>query len=117
MNIRNSLYTEPNDGCPGLGLDEYMVAWDNRIKPPVAVGLCPDETGWSDKYSSTCGSCYSSRKEMNLDQKALMMFIDFQTIVVTSGIDPIKVHEAFLNIAEYRRRISPDIMGAYCGEC
>jgi hypothetical protein len=40
------------------------------------------------------------------------MFIDFHTLVVGDGIDPLAAHAEFLKIDEYRRRISPDIDGA-----
>jgi hypothetical protein len=42
----------------------------------------------------------------------LAMFITFNTIVVRDGIDPQVAHRAFLEIDEYRQRISPDMDGA-----
>ncbi len=40
------------------------------------------------------------------------LFIDFHTMVVRDGIDPLAAHQEFLKIDEYRERISPDIPGA-----
>lgn len=96
-----------------LKIDDWMVAWTphtNRIE----VGPWPDETGWSDapRYAFTSGCCYVERHRMTTAMKVAMMFIDFHTIVVRDGIDPQLAHRAFLNIREYRLRISPDINGA-----
>jgi hypothetical protein len=45
-------------------------------------------------------------------RKLLGIFIMFNSLVVRDGINPKRVHEAFLMIDEYRRTISPDIPGS-----
>jgi hypothetical protein len=42
----------------------------------------------------------------------LMLFIEFNTIVVRDNVSVEAAHKAFLAIDEYRERISPDIEGA-----
>ena len=44
----------------------------------------------------------------------MMLFIEFNTIVVRDQIPVKAAHDAFLAIDEYRERISPDIPGAAC---
>jgi len=45
-------------------------------------------------------------------KQLLAMFMLFNTLVVRDGINPLRAHEAFLAIDEYRRTISPDAPGA-----
>ncbi|MBL8773904.1 MAG: hypothetical protein JNK30_21130 [Phenylobacterium sp.] len=54
---------------------------------------------------------YAGVDGSDLDDVA-MVFIHFNTIVVRDKVDPQVAHEAFLQIDEYRQRISPDIAGA-----
>lgn len=109
-----------------LDIDNWMVAWTpaeaagarspviRGHAPPgsIKVGPWPDERGWSDRYAMTIGCCMLERHKWPLDHKVMMMFIDFHSCVVGDGIDPQAAHREFLKIAEYRRRISPDIEGA-----
>jgi hypothetical protein len=108
-----------------LSIDKWMVAWNpkhstpeldrlGKIKPDgaVEVGIWPDKTGWSAPYDSTAGCCESARSGSSLEGKVAQMFIDFHTLVVGDGIDPMAAHREFLKIVEYRGRISPDIKGA-----
>lgn len=106
-----------------LDIDNWMVGWTPAVDPQllwsdrytpgsIEVGLWPDRRGWSDRYEYTIGCCILARGKWPLHQKVMMMFIDFHTCVVRDGIDPQAAHREFLKIAEYRRRISPDIPGA-----
>lgn len=108
-----------------LTIDTWMVAWipvhstpilgATSGKPPkgaVKVGPWPDETGWSDGYDMTTGCCNFVRHDRDLWEKVALMFIAFHTLVVGDGIDPKAAHREFLQIDEFRRRISPDIKGA-----
>lgn len=54
----------------------------------------------------------SNPKKEKATHQLLAMFITFNTIVVRDGIDPQVAHRAFLEIDEYRQRISPDMYGA-----
>ena len=78
----------------------------------IEIGVHPDTTGWTRKYSRTVGACFLGlRKKSDLERK-LMMFIDFNSIVVRDKVDVQVAHRAFLAIDEYRRLISPDMEGA-----
>jgi hypothetical protein len=97
----------------GYAMDEWIVAWnpalaDSADPPPwpiagqVEVG--PNvRDGWAVPYNFSSGSCYSDRREMTAEGKALMMMIDFHKVVVRDGIDPQAAHQQFLKIDEYRR--------------
>ncbi len=93
-----------------LGFDEWMVAWNRG--GDVRVGPWPDKTRWSQGLSFTDGCCMSSWHEISSEGKVALMFIHFHTIVVRDRVDPQRVHQEFLKIGEYRRRISPEIPGA-----
>lgn len=102
-------------------INNWMVAWnptnlsefDEEFTPgKIQVGPWPDDDGWSDRYACTAGCCYTEVREAPLWQKILALFTTFHSIVVGDGIDPMRAHQEFLKIDEYRRRISPDIPGA-----
>ena len=107
-----------------LPIDGWMVAWqpdihgDSSPEPgkaapgSVEVGPWPDTTGWSTKYQSTSGACYSDRRHSDLTAQVALLFVDFNTLVVRDGIDPQRAHTEFLKIQDYCERISPDTPGA-----
>jgi hypothetical protein len=110
-------------------IDNWMVAWNpnhstraldrlGKLKPDgaIEIGKWPDKTGWSSAYDSTDGCCDTQRHKFSIDGKVAQMFIDFHTLVVRDGIDPLVAHREFLKIDEYRKRISPEIEGADLGE-
>jgi hypothetical protein len=45
--------------------------------------------------------------ELNPAERAAMLFVDFNTMVIGYGLDPMTVHREFLKIDEYRCRIPP----------
>lgn len=92
--------------------DGWMAAWDPGEPDRIAVGPWPDRTGWSDAYLFTDGCCMTAFHGLAPEMQVAMIFIVFNTIVVRDGIDLQSAHAAFLNIAEYRRRISRDMRGA-----
>jgi len=101
---------------------EAMIAWNDSKHEPVGhdmapagaikVGPWPDRTNWSRPYDNTVGACMASVHEMTPELQALQLFLDFHTCVVMGGVDPQRAHDEFLQIDEYRAKISPDIRGA-----
>lgn len=55
---------------------------------------------------------YGRYEHKGKDTKYLAMFIHFHTCVVRDKVDVKAAHQAFLEIDEYREKISPDIEGA-----
>src|SRR5437868_2104172 len=102
---------QPSSGIPGPGahrawrsevgmsysIDEWMVGW-NPGSGEVEIGPWPDATRWSDCYQMTSGCCYSARHALSADGKAMMLFIDFHTLVVRDGVSPQDAHRQFLKI-------------------
>ncbi|WP_137390847.1 hypothetical protein [Rhodoligotrophos defluvii] len=106
-----------------LPLTGWLVAWQPRWAESdpedgeapagsIEVGPWPDENGWSEKFLMTGGCCYREFHGHSKEMQIALMFIAFHTCVVRDGIDPQDAHRAFLNIEEYRKRISFDIDGA-----
>ena len=98
-------------------IDNWMVAWVPSKPEKVKVGPWPDTIGWTDAaflgfHPWTAGCCNAWRHGKSLDHRILMAFVDFHTLVVRDGIDPITAHREFSKIREYREIISPDIDGA-----
>ena len=93
-----------------------MIAWtpDDHEEPHehiwagrVEVGPYPDPLGWAKMYAQTApaGAPSGSSEE----GQTLRVFLNFHTLVVRDGIDPLVAHQAFLAIDEYRESIAPDI--------
>ena len=85
------------------------IGW-NPETDQVEVGQWPDYTGWSDRYTHTNGACAPAQDAA--DMRLLMLFINFNTLVVRDKVDPQSAHRAFLVIDEYRHLVSPDTPGA-----
>lgn len=98
---------------------DALIAWtpswdvDDPTAGKVKVGPMPEfPSDWSKPYSFTGGAAHTDRRSMVGAEAALMVFVDFQTLVIRDGIDPAAAHEAFLAIDEYRERLAPDTPGA-----
>ena len=99
---------------------EAIIAWTPvrwaDLKPDtagqVAVLAMPDMDGVAERYIMRAGASSSSLLALTEEARVTRLFIDFQTIVVRDGIEPQRAHRAFLQIDEYRYRISPDTEGA-----
>jgi len=94
-----------------MKLIEAMIAYTPGTDQ-IEVGIHPDKTGWTKNYVRTVGACFSDHRERTDIERMLMMFIDFNTIVVRDKVDAQVAHRAFLAIDEYRKLISPDMEGA-----
>ena len=96
---------------------EALIAWTpgtDQIK--VGNIMQRGEPNWTRhpvNYKFTGGAAYAATR-INKDktQRDLMLFIEFNTIVVRDNVPVEAAHKAFLAIDEYRERISPDIEGA-----
>jgi hypothetical protein len=97
-----------------MKLFDAMIGY-NPGSNEIEVGIHPDRTNWSGKYQMTVGACYAHHREMTDMQRALIMFINFNSAVVRDKVDVQAAHRAFLAIDEYRKYISPDMEGADSG--
>lgn len=88
-----------------------LIAWtpaDGSIK----VGPWPDRFRWSNRYELTDGACFRHWGKAEPETLALLVMLAFHTAVVRDGIPVDAAHDAFLNIDQYRERISSDMEGA-----
>lgn len=95
---------------------ECMIAWnptwwDGEESGKIEVGPWPDRSGWSDRYRMTIGACFSERHKFTPLEWALMVFVDFNTLVAGGMIAPDAAHRAFLKIDEYRDHVSLELPG------
>ena len=103
---------------------EAMIAWTPAFfeKYPtvgqVKVGplLKKGDVDWTKGYPFSGGAAEVTTRELTGDAALRQLFIEFNTLVVRDGIDPLVAHKAFLAIDEYAQHISPDIPGARDGE-
>lgn len=96
---------------------EALIAW-NPNTDQVRVGRFlrqrdSDWSRWPINYTRTGGAAYTGLRECtDKYMRDMMLFIEFHTLVVRDNVPVQAVHRAFLEIDEYRQRISPDIEGA-----
>lgn len=90
---------------------EAMIAWNPGGEADVV--RWPDIIGASEGFMMTGGAAYRWWREGDVETELRsMLFTDFNTLTVRDGVDPQKVHEAFLKIDQYTGWISPDMRGA-----
>ena len=101
---------------------DALIAWtpvsaslhhaSTRGKVKVGPLIGDDDPDWTALYGYTGGAAWVDRRNMEEWQLIAAVFIDFQTLVISYGMDPKVVHEAFLEIDEYAERIAPDQFGS-----
>jgi len=84
----------------------------NPRRGEIRVGLHPHETDSLAGYDKSTGACHWDRKSMTPLMQVAFMLVDFYEIITHDGLNPRKVHKAFLAIDEFRWVISPDMEGA-----
>jgi hypothetical protein len=93
-----------------MKLIETAIGWNSltaKGKTEIEVGPYPDRTGWTSRYDGLGGGCMPIVHELNPAERAAMLFVDFNTMVIGYGLDPMTVHREFLKIDEYRCRVPP----------
>jgi hypothetical protein len=90
---------------------EAAIGWNaltTEGKTEIEVGPYPDRTGWTSRYDGLIGGCLPIMHELNPAERAAMLFVDFNALVIGHGLDAMTVHREFLKIDKYRCRIPPD---------
>lgn len=93
---------------------DCMIAWCPKRRI-VRVGPHPEVNAWTRepiRYPMSVGGCVLASKKWSRMRCATEVMMDFNTLVVRDGLDPMAVHDAFLVIDEYRFHISPNCPGA-----
>jgi hypothetical protein len=70
---------------------------------------------WTKEYTHWVSAIDAQRRSLKGLEAVGALMLDFHTMVVRDGIDPLVAHDAFLGIDEYQSAISPDIPGAEQG--
>src|SRR5579871_37601 len=98
---------------------EAMIVWSpNRKEMPaetrgkVRVVKFDPHSNDTDNFIGSDGACELSWKEANETRRLFMLYRLLHTLVMTQGIEPQTVHEAFMGIDEYRQTISSSIDGS-----
>lgn len=87
--------------------------WDDHpLKGQVKVFDRSRSNAGNHGFASNAGACDLEWLQADEMTRVALMFIHFHTLVVKDRIDPQAAHQAFLQIDEYRRRISLEISGA-----
>jgi hypothetical protein len=100
-----------------LSAQKALIAWSPARGPQrseatrgrVKIGPLLEEgdEDWTAPYVCTGGAAWTAQRTRTGPALIARLFIDFHTLVVLDGIDPLVAHNAFLAIDEYRAVISP----------
>ncbi len=66
---------------------------------------------WTGPFAMSGGAAYPALRSAVGAEAIALVFIEFQTMVVRDGIDPLTAHKAFLAIDEYRDACARDLPG------
>ncbi len=90
-----------------VALANAQIIWhaDEGVTPPVKV-MDRDRDRDDDRYSASSGSCNMDFNEASDAEKLLMLFLQFHQMVTTDELAPTVVHDAFMQIPEYRRAVA-----------
>ena len=98
-----------------MKMSDAVVVWTPRTDLcRVERHLSGSKRTKGDRWQKAdrCYDSLSSSPPANDDQKLMLLFILFNTLVMRDKVDVQAAHRAFLEIDEYRQYRSPDQQGA-----
>jgi hypothetical protein len=63
---------------------------------------------WTERYRCFGGAAYAEQYAATGDKSLAYALLDFHSLVVRDGVDPLTAHQAFLAIDEYRNALAED---------
>lgn len=91
--------------------NEALIAWPPGSKDEIGVGplLAVGARDWTHPYRYTGGAAFTQTRDKAGVESVAQVFVDFHTIVVRDGLDPVAVHREFPKIEEYADNVSPEL--------
>ena len=89
---------------------EVMLCW-NPGTSEVAVVEWPDYARKSDKYMMSTLACNKTMLKMTAEKWKIIVYIEAMHAIVRDQCDPRAVHNALLQVAEYRSGLADDMPG------
>lgn len=90
---------------------EAVIAWNSEKRTLMVFRLEDYQRSWrkiTEMFPSDVGATFHDRAKARGVRAVAFVFIDFNTLVVRERIPVETVHNAFLEIDEYRHHMSPD---------
>ena len=81
---------------------EALITWDTEPEPCICISQLGEESRSSRELTYSGGAAWQSRREIKGREELACVMADFVYLTVTAGLPPKMVHEAFLEIDEYR---------------
>ena len=88
-------------------LAETQIIWDACDNPelsPIELVKIPYED--DNRYMSSWGACNMEFKEATPTEQIKMLMLQFVHLAAIDGIKPKAIHQAFMQIPEYRRALA-----------
>lgn len=106
-------WTRPREHHPKYRSPWYPGPGLVKVGPLIHAG----KPNWTVGYDCTGGAAWTATRKLSGDDAKLRIYLDAWHLVVVSGLPPNGVHEAFLEIDEYRDGLSGDFGedGRYLG--
>lgn len=98
-----------DSGYPSI--KEMMVLWNPNSSDIEVVQWPPSKFGikYDKSLMYSWGACNSEIRSLSEERCKLMTMITVSKIIIRDKVDALKVHEAFLNIREYRETCAFDM--------
>ena len=93
----------------GINATNHMLCW-NQGSSEVAVIPWPDIDNLGKRYRMSTLACNLGVSEMSFEQRKMIIFIEAMHLIVRDKCDALSVHEALLNLDEYRDGCADDML-------
>lgn len=94
---------------PRFTVKTGMLVW-NPDSDQVAVVSWPDYGRKSHGYEMSALACWNHIREMNQKDRKMIAFIEAMHLIVRDNVCPKAVHNAMLDIEEYRDGCAEDML-------
>ena len=85
--------------------------WNDRTTAGKVFVTCLGDTKRDKEFLMVGGAAYTEWRTCGLEELVSRLLVEFNSIIIRDRIDPFVVHEAFLQIEEYRNSIAQDCPG------
>lgn len=94
---------------PTTNATNTMLVW-NPGTSDVKLVAWPDSDGRSYNFVMSSLACYSHFREASFEQRKCLVFIEAMHLIVRDRCDPVAVHNALLDLEEYRDGCADDML-------
>lgn len=108
----------PNYLMENIPLQHALLTWNPANRPPLGLGEPGDVEVFlhpvrHQLLDSTAGACETDYQKSNPATQLATLYRQAWHAVIRDGIDPQKMHNALLDIPEFRRTLAEDVRSSH----